>query len=684
MRNSDVFIGKRIFSLVSSVLEYNNYVYLIFTTPGDTSNTESGEYYAIKKFSLTDFDLENYDNSKPIEQQSKFGDRVITGFIMEDENGEKVIVINYLRTYEEDGEIRAQYSIRFYILDLEIIGDDLHNFDARMRKNIDIIENYGIFSKPILLKDQTPLFIFYFVENGVSKLVFHFFSFKRNLEGFYTDWTENFYDEFKHRFDNDIVLNDVHKISDDRVAIITTRNSGTSLFIIILDFFGSYIQHKYRLYHYKIFQNYRIKKELVIYSHQNFLILSSTIGPINTEQPYSSILLFFSYPNGTDFQIDISPYLQGSDNYDNTQNLFNYLMTTLKLENNIFRLEIVQKIKLTTIPEEILFYNGIDDTPLTDGSFIDSNYVLKENTNKIKTSTNYYHLYYQFVAKEPSYKELYLSDIEIYRNDDYSNLYIPKEYYGRTNKLSFKLCHDYCKNCYSLGTSNDNQHCASCLPEYSYDYLANKNDFIENCVPSGEMYDKELHKLLKCQDYPHKFYLNSSESNKKYCFKFSYDCPDAYPNLNTDINECYYTPPPPPPTPTSEKVPSTIKEKETTNIPEDVDSPAPSTNKEKEATTIPKVIASTIPKRIPPTFSQNEMSTIIETSPTIINNCSYYTFEINCIFTNLTNQQILDKLKQELISTYPKNGMSILVNASDSYSFQVTNTINEEILLIIM
>ena len=357
---------------------------------------------------------------------------------------------------------------------------------------------------------------------------------------------------------------------------------------------------------------------MAIYSHQNFLILSSTIGPINTEQPYSSILLFFSYPNGTDFQINISPYLQDSDNYDNTQNLFNYLMTTLKMENNIFRFEIVEKIKLTTIPEEILFYNGIDNTLLSDGSFIDNNYKLKQNTNKIKTSSDYYYLYYQFVAKEPSYKELYLSDVEIYRNDDYSNLYVPKEYYGRTNKLSFKLCHNYCDTCNSLGISNDKQHCASCLPEYSYDYLANKNDFTENCVPSGEMYDKELHKLLKCEDYPHKFYLNTSESNKKYCFKSTYDCPDAYPNLNTDTNECYYIPPPPPPVPTSQTIPPIIEEKATTHIPEDVDSPTPSTIKEKITNHIPEMIVSTIPKKTPTTIPQIETSTIIETSPTRI------------------------------------------------------------------
>ena len=89
------------------------------------------------------------------------------------------------------------------------------------------------------------------------------------------------------------------------------------------------------------------------------------------------------------------------------------------------------------------------------------------------------------------------------------------------------------------------------------------------------------------------------------------------------------------------------------------------------------MIVSTIPKKTPTTIPQIETSTIIETSPTRIYNCSYFTFEINCIFTNLTNEQIHDKLKQELVSTYPVNGASILVNASDSYSFQVTNTLNE-------
>ena len=68
-----------------------------------------------------------------------------------------------------------------------------------------------------------------------------------------------------------------------------------------------------------------------------------------------------------------------------------------------------------------------------------------------------YHLYYQYIAEEPSYNELYYSGLEILNDTDYSSSYIAKEVSGRTNKLSFKLCHDYCETCFIISKDNDHQ-----------------------------------------------------------------------------------------------------------------------------------------------------------------------------------------------------------------------------------
>ena len=56
--------------------------------------------------------------------------------------------------------------------------------------------------------------------------------------------------------------------------------------------------------------------------------------------------------------------------------------------------------------------------------------------------------------------------------DDSKMIYSQKTYYGRVNRLYFRLCYYYCETCKELGNleSVNNQECLSCLPEYSYDY----------------------------------------------------------------------------------------------------------------------------------------------------------------------------------------------------------------------
>ena len=713
-RYSDNFNGNRIFSFTFSLLgktiSNQNYYFLIFTSPSNKNNPESedGSLYIIKKFALTGFDLESYDNSKSIEV-SKFGDRVISGFIMDEESA---IVILFLNNVNNN----AQYTIRFYDFDLNKIGNDLVNWDEVLIKGTNIVEHMGIYSNSIYLRDKIGLFIFI----HKSKLNFQCFKFNKANDNNYQK-TDVFYEYFDNRFDSYISLSDLHKINDNKIAFVTTSNSGTNLYIILIDFYGSYSNYKFRIYHYTLFNDLRIKKELSVYSFkQDFLVFSSTMGPRNTDSgdPLTSFLIFFSYPNGTDITINISPYIKNADNYDSTKNLFNYLMNTMKIENNIFGYKKVHKIKLITIPEELLFYNGNEYIPIINGEYLYSNYILKQNTNKKKTN-ELYNLYYQFIAEEPSYSELYNSDIEIINTNDYSSSYTSKEVYGRTNKLSFKLCHDYCETCYFFGTTNDDQNCTTCLSEYTYDYLTYINNYTGNCVPKDQMYDIEEHKLKLCEDAEYKYYFNTSRNGERYCFKYDYKCPDIYNYFNTTSHECLnYTPQIPTTTPiiptTITLIPTTLQmiQKTIPIIPTTI--PIIPTTIIKVQTTIP-IIPTTIPNipttilktpstviNIPTTIINNPTTipivpttiikmptTIITTIPsvlkttiniietTIVYNCNYYTIRTDCIFTNLTDKEIYSKLKKDIISTYPINGSSVVVNGLNEYSFQLTNTFNE-------
>ena len=148
--------------------------------------------------------------------------------------------------------------------------------------------------------------------------------------------------------------------------------------------------------------------------------------------------------------------------------------------------------------------------------------MLKQNITLIKTS-EYYYIDYQYMAKE-------------------SNAEGAEIYYGRINRLKFKLCHDYCGTCNELSTSEDEQKCLSCLPEYQYDYQyfqkIQENNLPLNCAPEGYYFEDNI--LISCNyDDTNTRHYNDKIINKKICFKGNF-CPSSYPNYNETTRECFY------------------------------------------------------------------------------------------------------------------------------------------------
>lgn len=76
------------------------------------------------------------------------------------------------------------------------------------------------------------------------------------------------------------------------------------------------------------------------------------------------------------------------------------------------------------------------------------------------------------------------------------------------------------------------------------------------------------------------------------------------------------------------------------------------------------------------------LTTIITTTPITeaidSSFCSYYDIlNDKCSFINMTNIDIYNIIKKEILSSYPKNGQSVVIHAKDDYVFHVTNNINE-------
>ena len=149
------------------------------------------------------------------------------------------------------------------------------------------------------------------------------------------------------------------------------------------------------------------------------------------------------------------------------------------------------------------------------------------------------------------------------------------------------------------------------------------------------MYDVENKKLLLCNSTDqYKYYFNISRSNVRNCFKYDYECPDVYHYLNTTINECIdYSPPVPTPSPSI-----------TTNI------------QTEEKKTKATDIKTTIPEIIPTTYFQEQ--------------CKYgISINYTSSYSDLTNDELYDITRNNIISFYCSNGSSVILEGSNGNSF---------------
>ena len=472
-----------------------------------------------------------------------------------------------------------------------------------------------------------------------------------------------------YSFRPDVQSNGLYKLSDNRVVLFTTDDydgiDNGCLHMFLIDLYNTYNEYKMR--HYKFdYPEKRFAKEMDASIYNGYIVFTATLSN-NAQNETFAIMMLFGFANGTDHIIDISPYLMDTGSYDSSNNLYEYLMTTMRIDNNIFGYERIEGIRLISICDELKLYkdNQASNT-LPPNDVFDANLRLEQNKNITKKEDKLYTLEYQFMVKEPTYDKLYQMPIEVIHKDSSfsgANEYSQNTLNGRVNILKFKLCHRYCIECKEYGLNDDHQKCETCKNEYTYDYLAYVNKFTGNCVPQNYMYDEENHKLQLCTEAHYKYYFNVTRNNEKYCFKYDYDCPDVYHYLKESTNECInYTPPNDPTTPTPTPIPEPVIEKPSTIITE-----KPSTIiTGQETPIIPEKPSTIIINEIP-----NEQTTII-----LENKCLNES-KLSEACGNLTNQELYNGILEEVLSRFPPDGKSVIVPGKKGYNFQVTTSHNE-------
>ena len=588
IKTTSDFLGFQIFSFAYSLLKLettSTKEYLIVCT---YTASQEGDNIALKKFlfNQNNFDDVQISPSSIRLSNADYRGRTVSGFTMN-----SLIIIFYLSKLDSfEG-----YIIKIY--DFNLLEKKTNTLNAGYTIS-DFVHGEGLFSKSICLneKDKIVVFIFYTSPNNG-----HPYSVVGSIDDNY-----NFSLKIKKQIEEynfvptRYILNDLIKINDNRFAFITVSSDQFVLYILIFDLYDSYSKMKIRIYQPNL-NKYKYVKEISTTIYNNYLAFSSTVilSSSSNEGDYFSILMIFGYVKGIDNTIDISPYFMDNEGYNQENNLVMKLIENITIDNNIFGYQIVEKIKLISIPEQIFFYNSEEKIKLANESELNKEYIFKQNIDIIKTDELYI-LKYQFIVEErESYTDYIINEINE-PSDDSSYTFQKTKFYGKTNTVKFKLCHDYCASCNEYGISNNDQKCMSCLENYTYDYF---NEYPSNCIPEGHFNDKENGKLEECTETNSKFYFDETR-NKKICFKNTYSCPTNYRYYNSSTREC-----------------------------------------------------------------QNYWNGEICTYENLVNNA--------CSFLNLTNTEIYNKIKEEIIQNYPEDGISIVIEGKDNYIFQLTNGRNE-------
>ena len=368
-----------------------NIYFLVYIQYGctDSQVKDISNSYTISKFSFKkEKGLIKVNHLNKVEDNSMYNCRVVSAVIVDIYD---ILAVAYFL------EEKSKLMLKFYNYDLSVISSLL----------VDTILNpgNGKFLKILICKENYIAIIFFMNGNHGSSVKLKFYKINKNaLNNFYLEQLDAHYG-FGTSLKNDIMLNDFYKINNNRFVFISTVDY-TKLFICIIETNDRYTSHKYKDYVFNLessTNSLKFSKELSLGMYKVFLSFTSTISNGESNDDYFSYLIFFGYANGTDFTADISPYFADIDGYDSNNDFVKYLLEHASIDNNIFSYKLIRKVKLISVPKEIIIYNKNDlSKHIVNGSIIDEgNYILHQNKEVIKTN-KLYELEYQYLVQEPS------------------------------------------------------------------------------------------------------------------------------------------------------------------------------------------------------------------------------------------------------------------------------------------
>ena len=336
-----------------------HYFYLFgFIGSSDTSNTNNKIYFQKHKFGVRNFGSTLQSNSQP--KENAYGNEVSC---YQTNTNELIICFYLTKNITNNGHSQTT---KVYFNLLKFKSDFTDEINLKFESSI---VDETLFNKCIFLKDDAGVFVSY---EKISNKYYPFILFKdydidqNNFTNFLPTETSKILIE-KEGFNHTVLLNDIVKINDNKIAFSAPFDERKIVYIVIINIFGER-QVKIRYYSIKLYALYHLKilSDLRIHRYKNYLSLAISYCSLevcdNVEDEHYPGLMMFSYPNSTDVTIDFDTYL--FENNVDPRNFKLDLTKYLTLENNIFGyiLSNIYIVKIDGKHDKYLAYSSKDES----------------------------------------------------------------------------------------------------------------------------------------------------------------------------------------------------------------------------------------------------------------------------------------------------------------------------------
>lgn len=301
--------------------------------------------------------------------------------------------------YTESLEFIILYVTKNANLKINAFSQD---FSKNQKSSVYSYSSYdeNLFFKAIHLKGEIGFFIFFEEDSNYPK----FSILECDTD---SDYNMIAYSEFenielnKKSFNTDRLLNDIIKINDFKICYISVNSEKTYLYLVIITLYKNDTLMNIRYYNIEMSDQYSINGFLNLKAslYKNFISLAFSHCIESTCSSYNSSLIIFSYPNSTDYTLDLIKELKTTNKKIENDFSFNF-EETLKIENNIFGF-VFKGTKIIDIE------NGIYLKNVSNLNIIEADTILLDTENvflSFDTHTSYqkkdYVIEYAFVLRE--------------------------------------------------------------------------------------------------------------------------------------------------------------------------------------------------------------------------------------------------------------------------------------------